>query len=62
MLYHRTKDPLYVSDFLGHKSIKNPEKYVHIEKMMYDEGANNPFIVEVADAKIAGHELFRKRK
>lgn len=27
MLYHRTKDPLYVRDFLGHKSMKNTEKY-----------------------------------
>ena len=33
-LYHRTKDPLFVRDFLGHKSIQNTEKYVNIERKM----------------------------
>jgi len=27
MLYHKTKDPYYVKDFLGYKSIKNTEIY-----------------------------------
>jgi integrase len=35
MLYHRTKDALYVRDFLGHKSIKNAEKYINIERKMF---------------------------
>jgi len=28
MLYHQTKDILYVKDFLGHKSIDNTMIYV----------------------------------
>ena len=34
-LYHRTKDPLYVRDFLGHKTMKNTERYVNIERKMF---------------------------
>ena len=30
--------------------------------MMYNEGANNQFIIKVADAKIDDHELVRTRK
>jgi integrase len=34
-LYHRTKDSLYVRDFLGHKTMKNTERYVNIERKMF---------------------------
>ena len=30
-LYNQTKDPYYVKDFLGHKSLKNTEIYINIE-------------------------------
>jgi integrase len=30
--YHRTKDPYYVKQFLGHKCLKNTEIYINIER------------------------------
>ena len=49
MLYHKTQDPFYVRDFLGHKSMKNTEKYVNIERKMFAEYANDEFTVKVTD-------------
>jgi integrase/predicted RNA-binding Zn-ribbon protein involved in translation (DUF1610 family) len=46
-LYHRTKDPLYVRDFLGHKSMKNTEKYVNIERKMFADYGNDEWTVKV---------------
>jgi integrase len=48
MLYHKTRDPLYVKDFLGHKSIKNTEKYITIERTMFTECGNDEFTVKIA--------------
>ncbi|MEJ5327372.1 MAG: tyrosine-type recombinase/integrase [Candidatus Bathyarchaeia archaeon] len=48
MLYHKTKDPLYVRDFLGHKSMKNTEKYVNIERKIFADYGNEEFTVKVA--------------
>ena len=36
-LYHRTKDILYLMQFLGYKSIKNTLKYVQIEGALFQE-------------------------
>jgi integrase len=47
MLYHRTKDPFYVRDFLGHRSMKNTEKYVNIERKMFADYGNDEFTVKV---------------
>ena len=63
---------------LGHKSIKSTEKYIHLEKMFFNELEANQFIVKVAktlkDAvklvqvgfefhcEIDDIKLFRKRK
>ena len=47
MLYHRTKDPFFVRDFLGHKSMKNTEKDVNIERKMFAEYGNDEFTVKV---------------
>jgi integrase len=74
---HRTKDPWHVKMVLGHKSIQSTEKYIHLEKMLYED-TSDQFIVKVADtmddavklievgfefhAEIEGHKLFRKRK
>jgi integrase len=44
MLYHETKDILYVQNFLGHKSIQNTLVYTHLVE---DEPENN-FIIKVA--------------
>ena len=46
-LYHQTKDPFYVRDFLGHKSMKNTEKYVNIERKMFADYGNEEFTVKV---------------
>jgi integrase len=46
-LYHETKDPMYVKQFLGHKSIQNTELYINIEHTLFDSGRDN-FIVKVA--------------
>ena len=46
-LYHRTKDPLYVKDFLGHKSMKNTEKYINIERKMFANYEGDEFTVKV---------------
>jgi hypothetical protein len=34
---------------LGHKSIKSTETYIHLEKMLYEGGANDQFTVKVAN-------------
>jgi integrase len=47
MLYHRTKDALYVRDFLGHKSIKNTEIYINIERKMFADCEDDEFIIKV---------------
>lgn len=48
MLYHRTKDALYVRDFLGHKSMKNTEIYINIERKMFADYGDDEFTVKVA--------------
>jgi integrase len=46
--YHRTKDPYYVKQFLGHKSLKNTEIYINIERTLFEPG-NDEFTVKVTD-------------
>jgi len=48
MLYHKTKDPFYVRDFLGHKSMKNTEKYINIERKMFADYGADEFTVKIA--------------
>jgi len=47
MLYHETKDPYYVKDFLGHKSLRNTEIYITIERTIF-EPSSDEFTVKVA--------------
>ena len=77
MLYHQTKDILYVMQFLGHKNIKNTLKYVQLEEALFKE-QKEEFVCKVAktieEAKelielgfeyvceIQDAKLFRKRK
>ena len=35
MLYHQTKDPYYVKQFLGHKCLSNTEIYITIELTVF---------------------------
>lgn len=46
--YHRTKDPYYVKQFLGHKSLKNTEIYITIERTLFEPG-NDEFTVKVTE-------------
>jgi len=47
MLYHETKDPFYVKEFLGHKKLDTTLLYIQIEKALFKE-INDDFIVKVA--------------
>ena len=47
MLYHQTRDPYYVKDFLGHKSLSSTEIYINIERTMF-EPTGDEFTVKVA--------------
>ena len=77
MLYHQTKDILFVMRFLGHKNINNTLRYIQLEEAMFRERSDE-FICKAAstvdEAKalieagfdyvcdINGVKLFRKRK
>lgn len=45
-LYHETKDPYYVKQFLGHKSLKTTEIYINIERTLFEPSSDN-FTVRV---------------
>jgi len=49
--YHKTHDIMYVKEILGHKSIESTQVYVHLEKAMYQNGANDEFHIKVASTK-----------
>ena len=46
--HHKTKDPHYVKDFLGHKSLKNTEIYINIENTLF-EPTSDEFTVRVIE-------------
>ena len=41
MLYHQTKDILYVKEFLGHRRIDTTLKYVQLEQALFDKDADS---------------------
>jgi integrase len=47
-LYHQTRDPWYVKDFLGHKSIRSTEIYITIERTIF-EPSSDEFTVRVTN-------------
>ena len=49
MLHHQTKDPYYVKGFLGHKSLKNTEIYITVERTLFGETGNDEFTVRVSE-------------
>lgn len=76
-LYHKTKDILYVMNFLGHKNIKNTLMYVQLEEAIYKDGSDDYIskaattVEEVCTLVEAGFDyicdvgeakVFRKRK
>ena len=48
MEYHETHDPYYVKQFLGHKSLRNTEIYINIERTLFEPGSDE-FTVKVTD-------------
>jgi integrase len=48
-LLHQTKDAYYVKEFPGHRSIKNTEIYITIERTIFNEYGNDEFNIRVAD-------------
>ena len=48
MLYHQTKDILYVKEFLGHKSLDSTLIYINIEKALFNSGQPEEFHVKTA--------------
>ena len=75
---HKIKDPFMVQMFARHKDIKCTMRYVHLEKIIYQEGNSDEWIVKAAKSvdeaseflkvgfeyvtEIDGFKLFRKRK
>ena len=48
-LYNQTKHPNYVKGFLGHKSLKNTEIYITVERTLFGETGNDEFTVRVSE-------------
>ena len=48
MLYHQTKDLLYVAEFLGHKNIENTRLYIQLEKNLFKNTTDTQFHSRVA--------------
>jgi len=48
MLYHKTKDALYVKEFLGHKRLDSTLKYINIERALFYKGKPEEFHVRIA--------------
>jgi len=46
-LYHKTKDPYYVKDFLGHKELRSTEIYINIERTIFAPSSDD-FTVKIA--------------
>jgi integrase len=77
-LYHKTKDILYVKEFLGHRKLGSTLIYINIEKALFYEGTPEEFHVKIAQTpkevkgllevgfeyvcKKGGLLFFRKRK
>ena len=73
MEYHRTKDILYVMNFLGHKRIENTLKYTHLVDVEEDEyvsrvAKTTAEVCTLVDGgfeyvcDVEGDKIFRKRK
>ncbi len=45
-LFHQTRDPYYVKEFLGHKSLKSTEIYITIERTIF-EPSSDEFTVKM---------------
>jgi integrase/predicted RNA-binding Zn-ribbon protein involved in translation (DUF1610 family) len=59
MLYHQTRDPLYVQQFLRHKSIKNTMIYINVERTLFASSGNDEFHVKTAKTLDEACELLK---
>lgn len=48
MLYHKTRDPYYVRDFLGHKDLRSTDIYINIERRLF-EPSSDEFTVRITE-------------
>jgi integrase len=78
MLYHYTKDVLFVQEKLGHKSIENTQLYIQLDKRLFQSIPEDKFIIRAVNTieeatklgevgfepfmVIQGVQLMRKRK
>jgi hypothetical protein len=56
MLYHQTKDILYVMKFLGHRGLKNTLVYIDLEIACFPNGGDD-YIGKVATTQIEALNL-----
>jgi hypothetical protein len=55
MLYHETKDPLFVKEFLGHRNLDTTLLYIQLEKTLFKTGSDEFTVRAVRDPeKIQG--------
>jgi integrase len=47
MEYHRTKDPMHVKEFLGHKKFENTELYIQLDRKLFN-GSDDSFTTRIA--------------
>ena len=57
MLYHQTKDVLYVMNILGHKKLDTTYYYIRIYNQIYKPQQPNQFITKIASTKEERIEL-----
>ena len=50
MLYHQTKDILYVKQFLGHRRIETTMRYIQLEETLFEENEDE-FTVRIASSQ-----------
>jgi integrase/DNA-directed RNA polymerase subunit RPC12/RpoP len=48
MEYHKTRDPLYVKELLGHKKLDTTLLYIQIEKTLFQSSSTDEFTVKIA--------------
>jgi len=46
-LYHQTKDPWYVMEFLGHTTLQHTKKYVQLERALF-QNQSDEFVCKIA--------------
>jgi len=51
MLYHETKDPFLVKEFLRHKSLDTTQLYIQIEKTLFQNDSDEFTVKAVKDPK-----------